>query len=52
MAPPTSNLDQSVIYSDIKASTDPNKVSHIMNIKVAIVTILIDTNRGSLQEVQ
>ena len=30
MAPPRSNIEQSVIYSDIKASADPNKVSHVM----------------------
>ena len=30
MAPPTSNLEQSVIYFDIKAPTDPNKVSYVI----------------------
>ena len=30
MVLPTSNLEQSVIYSDIEALTDPNKVSHVI----------------------
>ena len=30
MAPPPSITDQSVIYSDNKTSTDPNKVLHVM----------------------
>ena len=28
MVPPPSITEQSVVYSDIKAPTDPNKVSH------------------------
>ena len=52
MSPPTSNLDQSIIYSDNKAPTDPNKVSHVMIINVAITTIFFFiTCRDSLQEV-
>ena len=42
MAPPTSNLDQFVIYSDIKAPADSNKVSHVMIINVAIVLSLTE----------
>ena len=30
MTPPASNLEQSVIYSNIKAPTEPNKVSDVM----------------------
>ena len=49
MAPPILITEQSVIYSDIKASTDPNKVSNVIYINVTIVTILfIVTSRGSL----
>ena len=39
MAPSTSNLEQSVVYSDIKVPTDPNKVSQSIHINAAIVTI-------------
>ena len=30
MVPPTSNLEQPVIYSDIEAPTEPNKVSNVI----------------------
>ena len=49
MTPPISNLEQSVIYTDIKAPTDPNKVSQVMIYQCCYSYHFLLTNIGSLQ---
>ena len=48
IALPTSNLKQSVIYSDIKAPTDLNKVSQVMIYQCCYSYHFLLTNIGSL----